>query len=172
VISKFRSFILLLPILLLGFVLLLWARSYLPENTFFRSHQGRILIFFAAGQYVLWFDPNSAEHHSSETAMDMCRRIAKAQPLPSLRVAGFEWTDMNFKSSYPGFIAIPYWAIASLLAALSGWSLLRRRSHREQLLPGHCRACGYDLRGSNGACPECGHESPSPPHTTPAAAAG
>jgi len=123
---RLHSFLLLLPILLLGLVLLLWVRSYLPEQTFFRSHQGRILIFFVAGRYALWFDSSSTE----------------------------------------------FWAIAIPLAALSGWSMARRRSRRERLLPGHCRACGYDLRGSGGRCPECGHEPASPAPTTPAAAAG
>jgi predicted RNA-binding Zn-ribbon protein involved in translation (DUF1610 family) len=27
-------------------------------------------------------------------------------------------------------------------------------------LPGVCLSCGYDLRGSKGACPECGAERP------------
>ena len=170
--GRLRSFLLLLPILVLGLVLLLWARSYLPEHTFFRSHQGRLLIFFAAGEYALWFDSSSTQYHSSDAAMDFCRRVAQVQPLPSHQAFGFEWTNLNFKTSYPGFIAIPYWFIAFLLAALSCWSLLRRRSQRARFLPGHCRACGYDLRGSGGRCPECGHPADSPPHTTPAAAAG
>jgi hypothetical protein len=153
---RLRSFVLLLPILLLGLVLLLWARSYLPEHTCFRSHQGRLLIFFVAGDFVLWFDRSSPQYHSSEATVDYCRRVAQVQPLPSYRIAGFEWTDLNFKSSFPGFIAIPYWAIATALAALSTWAMLRRRSLRERSLPGHCRACGYDLRGSSEKCPECG----------------
>jgi hypothetical protein len=170
--ARFRNFLLLLPILLLALVLLLWARSYLPEHTFFRSHQGRLMIFFVAGGYAQWFDSNTTQYHSTEEAMDMCRRIAQVQPLPLVRWAGFEWADLNFKSSYPGFVAIPYWAISVVLAALSWWGLARRRSGRERLLPGHCHACGYDLRGSNGKCPECGHQADSPSHTTPAAAAG
>ena len=154
--ARLRGFLLLLPILLLVFVLLLWIRSYLPEHTFFRSHQGRILIFFVAGGYAQWFDSSSTQFHSTEEAVDMCRRIAQVQPLPSHNALGFEWTDLNFKSSYPGFIAVPYWAIAIPLAALSVWAFLRRRAHRDHLLAGHCRACGYDLRGSAEKCPECG----------------
>jgi hypothetical protein len=170
--ARLRSFLLLLPILLLGLVLLLWIRSYLPEYTFVRSHQGRVFIFFVAGGYAQWFDSSNTSFHSTEETVDMCRRIAQVQPLPSHIAWGFEWTDLNFKSSYPGFIAIPYWAIAIPLAALSIWAFLRCRARRDRLLPGHCRACGYDLRGSADKCPECGQQSTHHPTTTPAAAIG
>lgn len=168
--GRLRSLALLIPILLLAFTLLMWARSYLPDQTFFRSHQGRLLIFFATGQYVHWFDPSSNDHSSSENAVEYCRRVAQVQPLPSHQLAGFEWTNLDFKSSFPGFVAIPYWAISSLLAALLLWAFLLRRSQRERLLPGHCRACGYDLRGSNGKCPECGEDVPPAGRTTSSAA--
>jgi hypothetical protein len=42
-----------------------------------------------------------------------------------------------------------------LLAYLLARPMLRRRH-----VPGHCRACGYDLRASTGRCPECGTEIP------------
>jgi hypothetical protein len=153
---RLRSFLLLLPILLLGLVLLMWARSYLPDQTCFRSHQGRLLIFFVSGGYVQWFDHGSSQYKDAEAAVDFCRRVAQVQSLPSHRLAGFEWTNLNFKSSYPGFIAIPYWAIAALLTILAAWAIVRRRTLRQRLLPGHCRTCGYDLRASGEKCPECG----------------
>jgi uncharacterized OB-fold protein len=37
-----------------------------------------------------------------------------------------------------------------------------RRRRRLQLLPGHCRKCGYDLRASADTCPECGTRIPFP----------
>src|SRR5436190_7320563 len=137
--GRMRSIALLLPLVLLGLVLLLWVRSYLPNQTYFRSHQGRLLIFFATGQYVLWFDRSSANYSSSENAVDYCRRVAQVQPLPSYQIAGFEWTNLDFKSSYPGFIAIPYWAVTAVLAFLSLWGLVRHRNQRARFLPGHCR---------------------------------
>ena len=46
-------------------------------------------------------------------------------------------------------------AFASL--TLAAWLLERRRRRR-----GRCRACGYDLRGIEGRCPECGAEAQPP----------
>lgn len=51
---------------------------------------------------------------------------------------------------------VPLWAV---FVALSVWPTLVVYSwYRQRHPPGHCRACGYDLRGSKGSatCPECG----------------
>jgi hypothetical protein len=114
-----RSLPSLLLIILLILVLVFWARSYLPDQTYFRSHQGRLLIFFASGSFLAWFDPAGAQYSGSEYIIEYCRRVAQAHSYASLRLLGFEWTNLSFKSSTPGFIAIPYWFIALLLAALA-----------------------------------------------------
>ncbi|HYE18999.1 MAG TPA: hypothetical protein VEA69_11175 [Tepidisphaeraceae bacterium] len=50
--------------------------------------------------------------------------------------------------------------LPGLMALLWTRSVLRDRRRRRN---GWCRYCGYDLRGSTGACPECGRASgPSP----------
>ncbi|MEZ0267835.1 MAG: hypothetical protein ACAI43_24170, partial [Phycisphaerae bacterium] len=48
--------------------------------------------------------------------------------------------------------------LPGLMGLLWARSLLRDRRRRRQ---GRCLGCGYDLRGSSGACPECGRE-PNP----------
>ncbi|HSI37414.1 MAG TPA: hypothetical protein VK986_27745 [Tepidisphaeraceae bacterium] len=48
--------------------------------------------------------------------------------------------------------------LPALMALLWTRSVLRQRRRRRQ---GRCLGCGYDLRGSSGACPECGRE-PNP----------
>jgi hypothetical protein len=50
---------------------------------------------------------------------------------------------------------IPLWPIPLLLTSAALWTWWRRIQNR---VPGHCRACRYDLRGlALGApCPECG----------------
>jgi len=49
-------------------------------------------------------------------------------------------------------VGIEHWLLTSVAAILSLRWLLRRRTHS----PGHCAACGYDLRGTPDRCPECG----------------
>ncbi len=61
--------------------------------------------------------------------------------------------DIGLLANY-SYLIVPYWltiAICVVIFALS-WRPLRRR--RRKL--GLCLACGYDLRGSAGRCPECG----------------
>jgi hypothetical protein len=49
----------------------------------------------------------------------------------------------------------PYWALLSLGALLPIVRLLPLLRRRRGA-PGHCRACGYDLRATPERCPECG----------------
>jgi hypothetical protein len=54
---------------------------------------------------------------------------------------------------------IPAWAPLPVYVLLAGIWLRRfvpRRQHQRRLRDGLCTACGYDLRGSPGRCPECG----------------
>ena len=57
---------------------------------------------------------------------------------------------------------LPYWLPAALFAVLPAFGfrrhLLARRDSRRQRT-NLCRACGYDLRGTPGRCPECGTTS-------------
>jgi hypothetical protein len=56
-------------------------------------------------------------------------------------------------------ICLPYWFIVSAAALAPAWWLLafrRRRVIAGRVARGCCRRCGYDLRASPGACPECG----------------
>ena len=57
-------------------------------------------------------------------------------------------------------VRIPLWAPALAVAApplVAAWRRRRRdRLRRERAAAGLCPACVYDLRGSTGACPECG----------------
>lgn len=52
-------------------------------------------------------------------------------------------------------LRIPYWFTCAMLAALpTSWWILARRRYRAKMR--HCSTCGYDLRASEGRCPECG----------------
>ena len=72
--------------------------------------------------------------------------------------------DLKFKPKpvpiKESFQYISYWQITPVTvilpaAWLCGW-LWRWRRQRQRRLAGCCPSCGYDLRASEGECPECG----------------
>ena len=69
----------------------------------------------------------------------------------------FEWS--RDPATVRREIIVPYWSLAVLTGALPAVWLVRtarRRLRDRRAAAGLCTACGYDLRGSAGRCPECG----------------
>ena len=82
---------------------------------------------------------------------------------PMIRSEGFDVAGLQYNRFRLGmltvhFVAIPLWQLSLVLGAvvlqLARVHPLRLRRRRRRL--GLCLACGYDLRGSEGRCPECG----------------
>lgn len=57
-------------------------------------------------------------------------------------------------------IYLPPWFLAIAFAIPPGVSLARAAKRRRRRVGGFCQVCGYDLRASAGACPECGSPRP------------
>ena len=78
-----------------------------------------------------------------------------------VRAGGFEYYSAEYAGadgsrSGQRRVVVPFWALVLLAAPLPAVRLWRRL-RRGRFAPGHCRACGYDLRGNeSGVCPECG----------------
>jgi hypothetical protein len=49
-----------------------------------------------------------------------------------------------------------HWGLLTAISALWPSIALIRRFARRRVPPGHCTACGYDLRATPDRCPECG----------------
>ena len=85
-----------------------------------------------------------------------------------VRFLGFEFYDADASAELidilmPGLksvqaVVIPYWIIVIPTALPPLWWLLRgrRSSKHYRRKHGLCLQCGYDIRGSTNACPECG----------------
>lgn len=59
------------------------------------------------------------------------------------------------------FVELPLWAIALVSSVLPAVIAVRWNSRRRRRVAGRCVECGYDLRASKNACPECGTSIPA-----------
>jgi hypothetical protein len=81
--------------------------------------------------------------------------VFRARPRRSKReVFGFEYESANIGTLRVRGVIVPCWFAVLIAAALPGYRVARRIRRRQP--PGHCPACGYDLRATPGRCPECG----------------
>jgi hypothetical protein len=85
-----------------------------------------------------------------------------------------KWTPSMRGSTAGRFeLLLPMWMPLLLTAGASAWLFWQ---DRRRYLPGHCRACGYNLTGNtSGKCSECGEpivaaQPPLSPPSSPAAA--
>jgi hypothetical protein len=149
----------ILSALLCVIVVVLWVRSYLPEQFHPRSYKGRILLIFAAKQHVHLFSSDDRNYPLDETIRQIYSYTSGDPGAVQFGFAGFEVALSDREYGF-WFFAVPHWAIAVPLAAAAGWGWWagRRRSRREKA--GRCLRCGYDLRASGERCPECGTPAP------------
>ena len=110
-----------------------------------------------AGEPVLWL----WESTSDPQPWTPFGSAKTSRVLSVFGLDGVSGQGENKRSSYRSTtMSIHWWPLALLFAlspavAVARWVLQicrRRRSLRQ----GHCRTCGYDLRGTPNRCPECG----------------
>jgi hypothetical protein len=92
------------------------------------------------------------------------------------RALGFNYIRLPVVPVGRGWAVVaPLWALLLPTAAAPAWDFWgnsQRRERRRRLKLGLCLRCGYDLRASEGRCPECGepvaapHPALTPPATT------
>jgi hypothetical protein len=159
---------------------LMWVRSYLPQYWMIRAHRGTLLLVFYSRDQATFIDPLRATTGTPRRPWDTVQTLNGARswadssavtPRPaSWRGAGFELIFNRVDLAQGYFVlGVPFWLAALALAGATAWGAVHGHRGRSRLREGHCRGCGYDLRGSSGACPECGTP---PPAETPIATTG
>ena len=144
----------MLSLLLLLTTVVLWVRSYSACDQF-GVQVGRVspVISTTRGGLALLIITRTDEEAAASD-----RWWWDAEP------GAVDWprNALGFKYEYPQQInnatlrgvVVPCWFVLLLSASLPGYRLARRIRRRHP--PGHCPACGYDLRATPERCPECG----------------
>lgn len=152
---------------------------YRPIGEAGGTYTGKLTAGFRGGRAVWFVDETIGDgwgEHSTPRAsitLELSVGDAELKPGPGDRVRldllelSVRRADRSGPGTVKGFttaVAIPGWAAVLLLAPVTVIPLIplaraRRREHRRRL--GLCAACGYDLRASTGACPECGTPRPA-----------
>ena len=57
---------------------------------------------------------------------------------------------------------VPWWVLTLTSSALAAVGVTQAYTKRRRIRLGRCRLCGYDLRATPGACPECGDGQQNP----------
>jgi len=147
--------------------ILFWVRSYLPDYWTLRPHRGSLTLVFYGRDNAIYIDPLNNPTSAVRRPWDAEQTLKSARawadsstmtPKPaSWRALGFELI-FNRVSLTQGYfvLGLPFWPAALALAGATAWGAARWHRSQTRLRHGHCRACGYDLRGSSGTCPECG----------------
>lgn len=155
-------------VLLVG-VICVWAWSYRTSMTADWCPAGRRDDIGVSWGYGLV----SCHHiHVEPPAMQVVGVVWKLAPTsPSDRVAGeaswdsvfihfrhgsFIYATMTFEGFSGRYLQLPFWSIALAASVLPAFSASRWIRRRRRTRSGRCLTCGYDLRASEGVCPECG----------------
>jgi hypothetical protein len=173
-----RRFSWIIPTALCVIVAALWATSRHEARVLLvRSFGGHALAIASGNGGLLFFDGKanfegvvtpagelrsfgvaavaSADlHNFVEALLDQSgTKMARA----GIRLAAGPKTPGAFPG-LDGFVAVtlPYWLVLLALAPGVLLPVRRRVIRRRRKRKGLCQSCGYDLRMSEGRCPECG----------------
>ena len=159
-----RSFRLGLSVVALAAVLFLWVSSYYRYRLF--SDQGRVLLLVVKADRGTdhWLRVAPPTVGAWEALLPRRNlRFAGLQIAPFRTIERYEYTyyvgpgkSASFVKLRLGLLAVPYWLLALVAAAVPVAGLVGAVRRRARRVWGRCVACGYDLRATSGRCPECG----------------
>jgi hypothetical protein len=133
-----------------GFV---WKPS--TDATYYSMYVGRGGVRMDRGEYHFDIAPY-LDYQPCRTPI----RPVGFHPGSVAAALGFDWHQGTDSHDQPHtFVMYPLWAVIlmTLILPASRLAVARRGLRRRRRLAlGLCVRCGYDLRASPGACPECG----------------
>lgn len=151
-----------------GLVVAAWAWSYVGRVYL---HRGRVLVIVAdpvaiadrygGGYYLPAKDQGPASSMLGTVSCWYALRYVLASGTGHHAYrrwwGGVEFGHGNLNpDEVVTLLAIPLWTIGVPAVVGLCVTLAWAGRHRRRVGAGRCAACGYDLRGSPGRCPECG----------------
>ncbi len=148
----------------------LWVASY-----FYVQYRNKPLCITLRGGAIHWTHTDRTQiEHKLEQYIEQVRVDPSAVPDPEETIAHFtRQLDGKYFAAFgydnletwwwpeartnPLFIVVPLWMPVALCGAAAIWAMLPIARRHRLIRLGRCAVCGYDLRSSSDACPECGH---------------
>jgi hypothetical protein len=172
-----------LSLLLFVAVSILWVRSYgltdklvwrrAEAERSIRSGKGHVLLALYLGDrssrpadwFGLTYERGTPRPVIWDRNVTLLMNGEPGDTLAQYDAGGFAWFERRNvrRRTLTAHGTVPLWSIAAPAAALPlAWTTLRLRSRlrtRRRRRLGLCAGCGYDLRATPQACPECGRAS-------------
>ena len=155
------TFCALLSLLLCVAACVLWVRSYVVRDVIEYETPGRWDVLTSSrGRIGVLFQPGTLAGHDVLGGTFARATYDAPGELSTTGMGEPAFDQLGFALVRPpggseeswAFWTFPHWSVALLFGAGPAWWWGRRR----KAVPGHCPACGYDLRASPERCPECG----------------
>ena len=171
-----RAMLLAVPVVISAAIAIAWVRSYTVGGELDRiiassSHVRIFEVNWGRGAVDLVYDyvdplpyhqaPQKSHfefrlHPVTATSEERADLSSLPQWLSWIQYVGFSYYKADFPVFKSHVFGVPFWFLTTLPLVIPACVLrqwLRRRRYERA---GLCRHCGYDLRASEGACPECG----------------
>jgi hypothetical protein len=155
-------------------VIALWVRSYWRGDSFDLNLRNSFIVESAWGELAFRWETDSGEDvsrfwrgpHKIAWSSQPAMQVGGLSGALRHGGCGFAWDNYDRVHAFvvpsgqamtrERVVVVPDWFLVLILGTLPVMRILAWRRQRRRKSKGLCLRCGYDLRGSDGICPECG----------------